>query len=92
MTFFLRVSLSEYAPETVSELHVVETVQLTNGKDPAPYEALLSEFQDGVDKIWKDSLLTSLQQSNYTFSFTENALMDMEIFALPEHQSPLEID
>ncbi|PKY39284.1 hypothetical protein RhiirA4_452449 [Rhizophagus irregularis] len=42
-----------------------------------------------VDNLY-DSLVTSSQQTNYASSYTENASSDMEIFAYPEHQSPLQ--
>ncbi|PKY45145.1 hypothetical protein RhiirA4_419604 [Rhizophagus irregularis] len=42
-----------------------------------------------VDNLY-DSLVTSSQQSNYASSSTDNALTDMEIFAYPEHQLPLQ--
>ncbi|CAB4421255.1 unnamed protein product [Rhizophagus irregularis] len=37
-----------------------------------------------------DSLAMLSQQTNYTSSYTDNASSDMEIFAYPEHQSPLQ--
>ncbi|PKY58259.1 hypothetical protein RhiirA4_480021 [Rhizophagus irregularis] len=42
-----------------------------------------------VDNLY-DSLATSSQQTNYASSYAENASSDMEIFAYPEHQLPLQ--
>ncbi|CAB5089348.1 hypothetical protein RhiirA1_480680 [Rhizophagus irregularis] len=43
---YLKVSLREYTADNMSEKHIVDTIKQTAGEDLAPYEALLSEFQD----------------------------------------------
>lgn len=42
----LKVGLSEYATDNISEKHIVDTVKLTSGEDLAPYETLLSEYRE----------------------------------------------
>ncbi|EXX73824.1 hypothetical protein RirG_056880 [Rhizophagus irregularis DAOM 197198w] len=43
---YLKVGLREYTADNMSEKHIVDTIKQTAGEDLAPYEALLSEFQD----------------------------------------------
>ncbi|PKY48667.1 hypothetical protein RhiirA4_464329 [Rhizophagus irregularis] len=51
-------------------------------------QQLQNSFGQGVENIWK-SLMTSPQQTAYASSSTENASMDIEISAPPEHQSQI---